>query len=133
MKFTKEELKTEARLLRAHFALRHGLELSVGQSLEAIAVTKNYPNWDAASAAASGDLQKAAAIGKEVRIVVSKTSATDDIYRQVCRNMRSTPDHFVFVVDEDDARSSAEWERITDVITQCELGFSRRYVASRLA
>ncbi|MBS0309375.1 MAG: hypothetical protein JSS58_10435, partial [Proteobacteria bacterium] len=108
MIFTKEALKAEARLLRAHFALRHGLELSVGQSLEAVAATKNYPNWDAASAAAAGDVDKAAAIEKEVRIAVRKDSSTDDIYRLVCRNLRVAPDHVAFLIDEDDERSSAD-------------------------
>lgn len=130
MKFNREELKGEARLLRAHFANKHHMELSIGQSLEAIAAIKNYPNWDAAvaAAAAHGDAGKADSMEKEARIVVSASDTTEHIYRQVCRQMRGAPDHFLFVVDENDARSAADWERITDVISQCELGFSRQYV-----
>jgi hypothetical protein len=128
MKFTREELKGEARLLRAHFANKHRMELSIGQSLEAIAAIRNYPNWDAAVAAVRGDTEIAGNMEKEARIAVSASDTSEHIYRQVCQQMRSAPDHFLFMVDENDDRSTTDWERITDVISQCEIGFSRQYV-----
>ncbi|MBI1889389.1 MAG: hypothetical protein HYS18_01945 [Burkholderiales bacterium] len=129
--YSREEFKAEARRLRAHLSVKHGLELSIGHALEAIAAVHNYPNWDAASASAKGE-QPASDIRpyKEVQVIVSDGVATDEVYKQVCNLMRVNPDHFAFLVEETDARSSVDWEKITDIITQCEISFSRSYVTA---
>lgn len=128
--YDRETFKTEARRLRAHLAAKHKLELSIGHALEAIAIVHNYPNWDAASASARSDAPSDARPYKEVQVIVAGNVATDEVYRQVCNLLRCNPDHFAFLVEQGDARSSTEWEKITDPITQCEISFSRSYVTA---
>ena len=129
--YSREEFKSQARRLRAHLAVKHKLELSVGHALEAIAVVHNYPNWDAASGSASDETQgETARVQKEVQIIVSDGVSTDEVYRQVCSLLRVNPDHYAFLVEENDARDSADWDRILEPITQCEISFSRTYVSS---
>ena len=135
--YNREEFKAEARRLRAHLATRHGLELSIGHALEAIAVVHNYPNWDAASAAARdgepdhpAEHIEAVRPYKEAQIIVADAIPTEEVYRQVCFVIRCNPDHFAFLVEENDARPGADWDRITDVITQSGLSYSRTYVST---